>query len=308
MERDRPRIKSLSSLPVDRKMEWNFRNLAKELVILLFSACTAGKESIPILGGPLRGLRLPKTTALQNLHMLIGDYEPHVVSTIISSSFPLSVAFDIGANVGIMSLALARRIGKQGKVFAFEPLPASRRLIDKLVLVNLLQEMVCVQEAALADKDGEQNLVINECPSMSKLETLFAKDKRGTNEAIRVRTTTIDSFVFEQGNPAPDLIKMDVEGAECLVLQGALRTIETYAPRFVIEFHGPRKIEEAWPLMSNFHYSWYHIRREGLLGMFTEQACISLYSPTAWTQHFFLTRNDCAQEGTPGDLKGGARK
>jgi FkbM family methyltransferase len=295
MEGDRPRVESFLSPPADKKMEWNVRNLSRELAILLLSACTVGKESIPILGGPLRGLRLPKTTALQHLHMLIGGYEPHVVSTIISSPSPLSVAFDVGANVGIMSLALARRIGKQGKVFAFEPLPANRTLIDKLVLANSLTEQIYVHEVALADKDGEQNLVLNESPSMSKLETLFAKDKRGTNEAIRVRTTTIDSFVLEQGNPAPDLIKMDVEGAECLVLRGALRTIEIYAPRFVIEFHGPRNIEEAWPLMRNFHYSWYHIRREGLVGMFTQQACTSLYSPAAWTQQFFLTRDDSAK-------------
>lgn len=286
----------------------NLRNLGRELAILLLGACTAGKESIPILGGPLRGWRLPKTTALQHLHMLVGGYEPRVVSTIISSPFPLSVAFDVGANVGIMTLALARRLGKQGKVFAFEPIPANRALIDKLVLANSLTEQICVHEAALADRDGEQNLVLNEWPPKSKLETLFAQDMQGTREAIRVRTTTIDSFVFEQGNPAPDLIKMDVEGAECLVLRGALRTIETYAPRFIIEFHGPRKIEEAWPLMRNFDYSWYHIRREGLWGMFTEQACTSLYSPTTWTQHFFLTRDDSAKEGPPSFLNGGAGK
>jgi FkbM family methyltransferase len=84
---------------------------------------------------------------------------------------------------------------------------------------------------------------------MNKLEKLFPKDKGKIHKAIRVRTATIDFFVFEQGNPAPDLIKMDVEGAECLVLQGALRTIETHAPRFIIEFHGPQKVEEAWRLM-----------------------------------------------------------
>jgi len=226
-------------------MTRNLRIFGRELLINLLSACTVGKKSIPIFWGPLRGLRLPKMTALEHLHMLIGGYEPNVVSTIISLPSPLGVAFDVGANVGIMTLALARRVGKEGKVFAFEPFPANRKLIDELVVANLLTEMVCVHQVALAHLDGEQNLVIGASPSMNKLETLLAKDPGDAHEAIRVRTTTIDSFVFEQGNPAPDLIKMDVEGAECLVLHGALRTIETHAPTFVIEFHGPQNSEEA---------------------------------------------------------------
>lgn len=289
-------------------MERNLRILGRELVVNLLSACTVRKESIPIFWGPLRGLRLPKTTALQHLHMLIGGYEPHVVSAIISLPSPLSVAFDVGAHVGIMTLALARRVGKKGKVFSFEPLPANRTLIDKLVLANLLTEKVCVQQVALADEDGEQNLVIGEWPSMNKLETLFANDKGNNREAIRVRTTTVDFFVFEQGNPAPDLIKMDVEGAECLVLQGALRTIETHAPRFIIEFHGPQKVEEAWRLMRNFRYSWHHIRPEGPVEMFTEQACTSLCSPVAWTQHFLLKREDSAKVDTSRDLEASNRE
>jgi hypothetical protein len=125
-------------------MKRDLRNLGRDLSIRLLSACTVGKESIPIFGGPLRGLRLPKRTALQHLHMPIGGYEPHVVSAIISLPSPLSVAFDVGAHVGIMTLALARRIGEKGKVFSFEPLPGNRTLIDELVLANLLTEKISV--------------------------------------------------------------------------------------------------------------------------------------------------------------------
>lgn len=72
--------------------------------------------------------------------------------------------------------------------------------------------------------------------------------------AIRVETVSLDSFVFEQGNAPPDFVKIDVEGAESSVLEGARRVLSTFRPVLLIELHSPEEDLRVGRLLTEFRY------------------------------------------------------
>jgi len=243
--------------------------------------------SVPILKGPLKDSLLPKTFASENLAMLLGRYEPAVVSELLSAG-PTSVAYDVGAHLGFISLVLSRLVGETGRVFAFEPIPENRFAIDRLIDTNQLHNVIQVAPLALGESNGKKRMLLRECSSMHQLQEAYQGKGSNTYSTVDVESYTIDSFIFERGNPAPQLIKIDVEGAEELVLKGALKTLEVYKPTMVIEIHGPQNALKTWNLLQGRDYTWRHIARRARQQVTSEEELRSYFSPSCWTHHFLI--------------------
>lgn len=266
------------------------KDAGRKITINLLSKLFAQAQSIPILWGPLKGRRLPKGAALQNPRMLFGGYEPETVGGILSTPDPLKVAYDVGAHVGLMTLALAERVGQKGKVFSFEPCPTTRSLIEELVVHNHLTGVVRVMDVALAELNGGQNLFLGKNSFMNFLEGAWDGQPIKNRKAIPVRTATMDSFIYDNLNPPPDLLKIDVEGAEALVIQGGLKTIKAFSPRIIIEIHGPRNAQKTWGLLQGLNYRWSWVRGAARQSVPDEANLLSLFREDCWVHHFLLTR------------------
>jgi FkbM family methyltransferase len=258
-------------------------------MIATLSACTAWNKSIPIILGPLRGKRLPKRVALHNLHMLIGQYEPYIISEILSTPSPGTIAYDVGGHIGIMTLALAERVGRKGKVFSFEPCPANRVWIEELVSRNSLSAVVRVIDVALANRNGREDLFLGDTSFINYIGTALNGQPVDKSRAIKVRTSTLDSFIFEGPNPPPELMKIDVEGAEALVLQGAQKTLENFHPKLMMEIHGRQNAETVWDILHMHGYRWMRLAKQGRFAVSTQQELISLFSKYQWPHHFLVT-------------------
>jgi FkbM family methyltransferase len=103
--------------------------------------------------------------------MIFGNYEEHLMNQILKCAYPINVAYDVGAHVGYMTLALAKLAQRfDGRVFAFEPFPENAHRIDELARINNLGEIIKIMELALLDKVGRQNLLLGPSPYMNKLE------------------------------------------------------------------------------------------------------------------------------------------
>jgi FkbM family methyltransferase len=146
------------------------------------------------------------------------------------------VAFDIGANIGLHSILLSNLIGAQGRLHAFEPnselVPALRRTLSGLGNATL-------HTIALSDKNDESNLFVPPDDSMASLKDWTADTNLREDVEPRVVTCQqrrMDELVEDGTLPQPDFIKCDVEGAELLVFQGGLKTLErTDAPIILFE-------------------------------------------------------------------------
>jgi FkbM family methyltransferase len=180
------------------------------------------------------------------------------------------VCWDVGANVGFYTLLFARLIGGGAQVFAFEPLPCNLELLRRHVEMNRYQN-VRVLSCALGDFDGETGFDPGPGPSTTMAHI-------AAEGPLRVCCSTADTLVAAGEVQAPDVIKIDVEGAEAHVLRGARRAMEHH-PVIFLATHGERVHRECLDLLAA---SGYEVR--AMDGGPAEGTCevLAVAAGTAW--------------------------
>jgi FkbM family methyltransferase len=137
--------------------------------------------------------------------------------------------YDIGANVGFYTLLFSSLVGKGGSVHSFEPVPDNVAMIRRHLTLNAVAN-VHVHPCAVSDFEGFASFLLSESHAMGKLSN---------SGALSVPCCALDSQVFGNSRlPPPEVIKLDIEGAEALALRGALKTIGTYKPIIFVATHG----------------------------------------------------------------------
>ncbi len=154
----------------------------------------------------------------------------------ITSDF---VFLDLGANVGPMSLFVAGQAGPRARVLAVEPQP----IVYERLVYNLRQNpavMVKALNCALADIDGEVNLFVN--PFNLSETSMRVVNVEGGGEVLRAPAKSLATIVREEGFERIDAVKIDVEGAEDLVLEPYLNAEPPeYWPRVIILAYTPER-------------------------------------------------------------------
>jgi FkbM family methyltransferase len=145
-----------------------------------------------------------------------------------------AVLVDAGANIGLSTLAFAQ-IAPRGHVLAFEPSPHNFALLAANVETNGLKNVDLVQ-VALSDREGVLRLVEDaEFMAGSRIESTTSDGQ--SNDCIEVRSTTLDIELSRRNLRRLDLLKIDVEGHEHQVIDGAAWTLATFRPMCVVEFN-----------------------------------------------------------------------
>ncbi len=183
--------------------------------------------AVPVVQGPLRGARWIVGASTHGCWM--GCYEFTKQRLFARTIRPGQVVYDIGANVGFYTLLASVLVGPTGKVLAFEPLPRNVDYLRAHLKLNHCHNTTLVT-AAVSDVMGTARFDGSGDNSMAHL---------ASDGALTVETVTLDHVVLTQGEPPPQVLKIDVEGAEVAVLQGGRRTIETYRPTIFLALHGP---------------------------------------------------------------------
>jgi FkbM family methyltransferase len=165
------------------------------------------------------------------------SWQPEVWDSLNSRLAPGAVLIDVGAHIGIFSLKGAARVGPTGRVISFEPNPETLVELRSNVAASHADQIVTVEPIACSDKDQQLTLyaahVWNTGASSLSKENAGAFDE--APKAYPVRARPIDDVVAELGLKRVDAIKIDVEGAEVSVLRGALKTLQKFHPKVVIE-------------------------------------------------------------------------
>ena len=142
------------------------------------------------------------------------------------------IAIDIGANIGTLTLALADMVGEEGRIIAIEPQPETANLLQRNVSDNSLDDRVRVWPCALGAANGTTRV-----PSLAALgHKNYGGVAIGVGE-LDVDIYALDSRASLDGADRATFIKIDVEGHEIAVLNGARRLIETCRPLLYIENH-----------------------------------------------------------------------
>lgn len=193
-----------------------------------------------ISGGPATGLRFEVTLPMDKA-IWSGTYESEFAGEISREIKQGDVCYDVGGYRGYMSGVMA--LAGAAKVFVFEPLPANQRALQRICVLNpdLNIEM---KPFAMGDSDGVIRLRVMSDASMGKLVTSSFQPEAAATDEIEVAIRRLDSMVDAHDIPAPQLMKIDVEGAELDVLRGAARILESHRPRIFLEAHSAA-LEEA---------------------------------------------------------------
>jgi FkbM family methyltransferase len=181
-------------------------------------------------------------------------------------------AMDIGANNGYYTLLMARRVETKGQVIAFEPSPREFQRLRRHIWMNRCTN-VLAEQLGVADRCGSRALfVVNGIwPARNSLRPAKALNPL----PVDVNTTTVDAYLSRHSEITRiDFIKLDVEGAELEVLEGAQGLLSGHShPVILCELNDPVITECGWQhraadvvqFLEKLGYAWFGIDKEGCL-------------------------------------------
>ncbi len=293
--------------------------LARFLRRTLNRAAPEGISVVEIAGGSLAGCKIEL-----NLHtekdLWLGTYEPELQAALKAFVKPGAVVYDVGANIGYVSLMCAKCAGETGRVFSFEPLPENQARLERTLDLNNLSGRVTLVKKAAGRHSGRTTFWIHASTSMGRIDpartgpdrtlsalnnatgagpdrTLSAQNDamgagpdrtlseqngaqaagsvRITNvhsleqetgtigdgafeSAIEVELVSLDEFVFSEGSPPPDVVKLDIEGGEVEALPGMKRLLRDHHPLLLVEVHGTEAGRVVWQELTaaGYQLSW----------------------------------------------------
>jgi len=213
----------------ERMARWAARGLLRPLAPL------TARGELSILGGLAVRLRLQARSfapwGAQAYAVLTGTHEIQVQQALVRSLRAGDHVWDVGANIGYLSLLAARMVGAQGRVVAIEPDPECAAAIRANAALNGLAQVEVV-EAAASDRSGVAELVVVRDRLWTRLASVG--DHHESEQRVEVRTVALDDL----DGPPPTLVKIDVEGAELAVIAGMARLLREARPIVVCEMHG----------------------------------------------------------------------
>jgi FkbM family methyltransferase len=210
-----------------------------------------------------RGTILPSYFPLQGrISYLLHGLEPSVVRLAAGLLRKGEVALDIGANVGFLTREFAALVGEEGRVFAFEPDPAT---FECLAFNTRQLPQVRLSNVAISDKNEETTFYLHPTSGMSNSLVNAWENAR----PLQVQTSTLDAWIEATQPGEIRLIKIDVEGAEAHVLRGMQETLRTATDLSLIMEFCPKNLgspaveEEIFALLHGHGYRLQIIRPEG---------------------------------------------
>lgn len=218
----------------------------------------------------------------------VGAYEQPLVSLLTARVQPGDVVLDVGAHVGIHTLPLAAAVGPTGRVIAVEAAEDTAARLHGHLVANGLEERVTIVRTALLDVERDVTLQGDRRlgDADNSVRSLYGEGA----VTARTRATTFDAWARADGLDRLDVVKMDIEGAEALALDGMTRTLETLRPRLVV-------VEEKDELLARAGVGRDAVRqRLGALGYVAGPALSALVTDQVVTAH-----DDATIVYAPGD-------
>jgi FkbM family methyltransferase len=219
-----------------------------------------------------------------------GLYEEHSTAAARHLIKGGDIVFDIGANIGYYSVLFSRLVGPSGRVHCFEPTQAYRQVLKANLAAN---KTTNVDVYDFGFSNSQQELEITFVDSTATLHHPGHQVTQGT-EKINLRT--LNQFIKEYQLPKIDFIKIDVDGHEPLVLEGAWDLIDRYDPVLMIEISHLHYLEAgitAWDFYSNLKKRGYRIyHEENLAEITSKQDFLIKCGNFAFSANIVISRRD----------------
>ena len=236
-----------------RRALYRLGPITQGLRALLNRSVPEGITPVTIAAGDLAGAQLLLDLRLDK-DLWLGTYEPDMQRALRDLTRPGMIVYDLGANIGYMTLLFAKAVGETGRVVAVEPLPANVARLRAAVELNQMQGRVTVVERAIGPRRGREMFLVHRSPGMGRLEQAPGRAE-SFQDAVEVEVASVDDLVYAEGFPPPHLVKMDLEGGEGRALEGMGRLLRDVKPLLLIEVHGRIAAAETWARLATAGYA-----------------------------------------------------
>ena len=220
-------------------------------------------ENIKFESGNLSGITLYMDAGYSKIVFPNNNTDPEMISDIKNNNPKGKTIFDVGAFIGSSSLLFSKLVTEKGEVIAFEPNSYNFSRIEKNLSFNKdLSKNIKVFNLALSNMEGEISMTLskqidNGYSSTSRLSashpTLHNQNLPEGFETQNVLVTTLDNFV-KKYNYSPNIIKVDIEGAEYDFLTGAKETLKKLKPVLYIEIHSEYCAVKCYEILNSIGY------------------------------------------------------
>jgi FkbM family methyltransferase len=199
-----------------------------------------------------------------------------------------AVVFDVGANMGEFTLLLSHVVGPKGKVYAFEPVPPTFEILSKNIAKSSVKGHVVLNECALSDHQGSAKIYvpISQSTEASLTGHAYASWVSQQVETFDCRLETLDNYVEVNHIGRVDFVKIDVEGAEMLVLRGMERILRSQSPPVLMLEAFPSWMEDfgftlsdMFNLLSEHGYVVYFLGKRNLVPCSSADDMLRLTNP-----------------------------
>lgn len=221
------------------------------------------RRAYRVVSGPLRGAKFILGAMAGEgggASVYFNMMEAEQTETMLAEFTAGKVFFDIGANIGYYSILAARNIGETGTVVAFEPVISNLTFLYRHVQLNKANN-IKVLPFALSDKSAIACFSLGQNSAMGHLAEGSSNGKG--EDLVYVPTVTLDE-IAEKMNLMPDVMKIDVEGAEMEVFHGAENVLKTAKPTIFLSTHSPALRTECLEFLRGIGYRVSSMLPEGV--------------------------------------------
>jgi FkbM family methyltransferase len=212
-------------------------------------------RNLTISEGVGKGLKF--NTGVADSEFALGTYELPVQEVLAKYLKPGDIFYDIGANIGFFSVIAAKLVTSCGHVYAFEPVRENAACIRRNIKLNNFSQ-ISVLEKAVSNSVGEGEMLLTLHPGGHALSTVCTPPD--LKSSFTVELVSIDDLLAQKKLLPPNLVKIDVEGAELNVLKGMKQTIQQFKPIIIYEVDDgnekslKQKSQEIETFISSFGY------------------------------------------------------
>lgn len=201
--------------------------------------------------GPLKGTYI-YTTPRHGIKKILGNYEERILEAIKANVIKGDTCIDIGAHIGFMTLYMSLLAGEKGTVLAYEPIKECFDFINNSIKKNKINNTQAFN-IALGNKKATGKAHVFEDSGMANFNDSGFVTYTEEQKTQTFKIDTLDSV--EVKLPKVDFIKIDVEGYEANVLEGAKNVIRKHSPTFLIEVHNQDNYDRVFEILSDSKYT-----------------------------------------------------
>lgn len=200
------------------------------------------------------------------------DYEPETFDFLRQNLKSGATVLDLGAHMGLFSVAMSQLVGAEGHVYSFEPTPSTRNVLKEVVKINGCDHNVQVRSEAVSKEKG--TFYFYDTGDLISNANSLVQTERSSNK-IEVSAISLDEFAEEQ-NVKIDCLKIDVEGAELDLLEGAKNVFTKMRPVALLSLHpasikaNSQSLENIWDVIKRYNMRVIYEGRETTRESFCE--------------------------------------